>query len=78
MRSRITLIGFWSVILILLSTNIVGQTADSLPEPQMEDSSSQVPPPPGLILPIDTNIGFLIAAGLMVGICFLQGRAKAV
>ena len=28
------------------------------------------PPPPGLVLPIDTNIYFLLAAGLGLGIYF--------
>ncbi len=29
------------------------------------------PPPPGLVLPIDSNIYFLLAAGLGLGIYFL-------
>jgi len=34
------------------------------------------PPPPGLVLPIDSNIYFLLAAGLGLGIYFLGFTGK--
>jgi hypothetical protein len=34
------------------------------------------PPPPGLVLPIDSNIYFLLAAGLGLGIYFLGFAGK--
>ena len=34
------------------------------------------PPPPGLVVPIDTNLGFLLAAGLGLGIYFLVSAGK--
>ena len=35
------------------------------------DCNQKNPPPPGLVLPIDSNIYFLLAAGLGLGIYFL-------
>jgi hypothetical protein len=35
------------------------------------DCKGNNPPPPGLVLPIDSNIYFLLAAGLGLGIYFL-------
>lgn len=32
------------------------------------------PPPPGLVVPIDTNISFLLAAGLVLGIFYFGYR----
>ncbi|MCM4160116.1 hypothetical protein FHG64_09820 [Antarcticibacterium flavum] len=34
------------------------------------------PPPPGLVVPIDTNIGLLLAAGFGLGIYFLVSSGK--
>lgn len=34
------------------------------------------PPPPGLVVPIDSNISLLIAAGLGLGIFFLVSSGK--
>ena len=34
------------------------------------------PPPPGLVVPIDSKISFLIAAGLGLGIFFLVSSRK--
>lgn len=34
------------------------------------------PPPPGLVVPIDTNISLLLAAGLGLGIFFLISSGK--
>lgn len=34
------------------------------------------PPPPGLVVPIDTNLGFLLFAGLGLGIYFLVSSGK--
>jgi len=34
------------------------------------------PPPPGLVLPIDSNIYFLLAAGLGLGVYFLRFADK--
>ena len=34
------------------------------------------PPPPGLVVPIDHNLGFLLAAGLGLGIYFLVSAGK--
>jgi hypothetical protein len=36
-----------------------------------KDCKGNQPPPPGLVLPIDSNIYFLLAAGLGLGIYFL-------
>lgn len=35
------------------------------------------PPPPGLVVPIDSNISFLLIAGLGLGIYFLAFRKAA-
>jgi hypothetical protein len=34
------------------------------------------PPPPGLVVPIDTNMGLLLVAGLGLGIYFLISAGK--
>jgi len=48
---------------------------DKLPEPQM-NSAPGGPPPPGLVVPLDTNIFILFAAGLGLGIYFLTASGK--
>jgi hypothetical protein len=40
------------------------------------DCNRKNPPPPGLVLPIDSNIYFLLAAGLGLGIYFLGFKGK--
>jgi hypothetical protein len=68
-----------SVIMILLSMTIVAQSqSHRLPEPQkISESGSGEPPPPGLILPIDKNLGALATAGFALGIYFLRIRKLA-
>jgi len=34
------------------------------------------PPPPGLVVPIDSNVGLLLIAGLGLGIYFLVSRGR--
>ena len=46
-----------------------------LPEPQM-DSGPGGPPPPGLIVPLDTNKIFLLVAGICLGTYFLTASGK--
>jgi len=41
-----------------------------------KDCAPGNPPPPGLVLPIDSNIYFLFAAGLGLGIYFLTASGK--
>jgi hypothetical protein len=40
------------------------------------DCNRKNPPPPGLVLPIDSNIYFLLVAGLGLGIYFLGFAGK--
>lgn len=40
------------------------------------ECGGQTPPPPGLVVPIDTNIYFLIAAGLGLGIYFFVSEGR--
>ena len=62
--------GYFLLILFLILTSLSwGQTAD-LPEPQM-NSDPGGPPPPGLVVPIDTNSSILLIAGIFLGIYFL-------
>jgi len=63
----------WGSIL-MISTCAWAQD-NKLPEPQM-NSGPEGPPPPGLVLPLDTNIFFLFAAGLCLGIYFLTDPGK--
>lgn len=42
-----------------------------MPPPMMQDSGPG-PPPPGLVVPIDTNISLLAAAGVLLGVYFLK------
>jgi hypothetical protein len=62
------------VCVLVISTCTWAQD-HKLPEPQM-NSGPGGPPPHGLILPLDTNIFFLIAAGLGLGIYFLVASGK--
>jgi hypothetical protein len=41
-----------------------------------KDCKGNNPPPPGLVLPIDSNIYFLVASGLGLGIYFLGFAGK--
>jgi hypothetical protein len=41
----------------------------------MEDTTkASVPPPPGLVVPIDSNISLLTAAGLLLGVYYLRNK----
>ncbi len=60
---------FLFIFFIVLTSLGWGQTAD-LPEPQM-DAGPGGPPPPGLVVPIDTNRSILLIAGIFLGIYFL-------
>jgi len=59
--------------------NIFAQSqSHRLPEPlKSSESVSGEPPPPGLILPIDNNLGALATAGFALGIYFLRIRKLA-
>lgn len=62
--------GYFLLLLFLIATSLSwGQTND-LPEPQM-NSDPGGPPPPGLVVPIDTDVYILLIAGLFLGSYFL-------
>lgn len=61
------------VFILMISTCTWAQNKE-LPEPQM--NSTPGPPPPGLELPLDTNIFFLLVAGIGLGIYFLTATGK--
>ncbi|HSI70460.1 MAG TPA: hypothetical protein VK941_09525 [Gillisia sp.] len=42
-----------------------------LPLPRMEDNKNPVVPP-GLVVPIDSNISLLAAAGVLLGVYYLR------
>lgn len=69
MKQTIPTIVYWSVLLCFLSINCFSQSHE-LPEPQM----SAVPPPPGLVVPIDSNMSFLTTAGILLGIYVLKPK----
>lgn len=56
--------GFLTALMILLS---IFSFAQNVPEPE---SPTGNPPPPGLVVPIDMGIPWLIFAGLVLGIYF--------
>jgi len=62
-------------VFLVISTCTFAQ-GNKLPEPQMNSTGGPGPPPPGLELPLDTNIIFLLAAGLCLGIYFLTTSGK--
>jgi len=62
------------VFILVISTFAWAQD-NKLPEPQM-NSGPGGPPPPGLVVPLDTNIFILFAAGLGLGIYFLKASGK--
>ena len=52
---------------------------DQLPEPQLNSLTDPAPPPPGLVVPIDTGISILLISGLLLGgIFFLNYRKKII
>lgn len=59
----------------MISACILAQDK-KLPEPQRMDFGSGEPPPPGLVLPLDTDIFILFAAGLGLGIYFITASGK--
>lgn len=74
MKMRAKILIFVSIFLMLLSSEVIGQT-HKLPEPQMSDNKSPgVPPPPGL--PIDFGISALIASGVALGAYHIRKKDK--
>ena len=65
---------FLLILFLIFTTMSLGQTAD-LPEPQM-NAGPGGPPPPGLVVPIDTNSPVLLISGLLLGIYFLHLSRK--
>lgn len=63
---------FYFILLICLVTVFSPiQAQEDLPEPQMQ-SGPGVPPPPGLVVPIDSGIILLLFSGLSLGIFHLS------
>jgi len=62
------------VFILVISTCGWAQN-NKLPEPQM-NSDPGGPPPPGLVVPLDTNIIFLMVAGLGLGVYFITASGK--
>ncbi len=62
-------------VFILVISPCTWAQDNKLPEPQM-NSDPGGPPPPGLVVPLDTNIFILFAAGLGLGIYFLTASGK--
>ena len=44
-----------------------------LPEPQAQTPG---PPPPGLVVPIDSNLLFLMIGGILLGVFFIISRKR--
>ncbi len=64
------------VFTLMMSTLTLAQN-NKLPEPQMNSElDGPGPPPPGLVVPLDTNIFILLASGLALGIYFLTASGK--
>jgi len=63
------------VFILVISTCTWAQD-NKLPEPKMMNSGPGGPPPPGLVVPLDTNIIILFAAGLGLGVYFLTASGK--
>lgn len=72
MKGRFLHMVLLPIFLALLSNKAWGQMTHSLPKPGEMQMST--PPPPGLELPIDSNIVFLIMAGLALGGYYLRRR----
>ncbi len=66
MKMKVSLTGLLWVFLMLWSP-FSGVAQEEVPEPG-------VPPPPGLIVPIDFGIPGVMAGGLVIGIYFLRNR----
>lgn len=75
MKRKFPKILFWSALLCLWTINVFSLTQE-LPEPQMNtDSDTGVgPPPPGLVVPIDSKIILLAAAGVILGAYVLRPK----
>ncbi|MFO7720590.1 MAG: hypothetical protein R6W85_09155, partial [Gillisia sp.] len=57
--------------------NLPGQKCcGNICRPASQCAPGKNPPPPGLVVLIDTNIQFLLAAGLCLGICFFGFQKK--
>jgi len=55
------------LMLLILSWSAPLFAQKGLPEPQM--ASTPGPPPPGLVVPIDMGLNFLLISGVLLG-CF--------
>jgi len=62
--------------LIILWSGFSTAQSHRLPSPQMtsEDDSGTAPPPPGLVVSIDTDLPGVIVVGLVLGIYFLRKK----
>tara|TARA_R100000935_G_C2801864_1_gene150855 strand:- start:318 stop:545 length:228 start_codon:yes stop_codon:yes gene_type:complete len=58
---------FWRFSLFAFQTEV--------PEPQAQ-SGPGIPPPPGLVVPIDSNIVILIICGILLGVYFIIDRKR--
>lgn len=59
------------LVMLMLSwpSTIVAQ--DDMPEPMASTEVGPGPPPPGLVVPIDSGIPILLISGLLLGIYFV-------
>ena len=73
MKAKFSVILFWSILLCFLSFKSHSQD-HYLPDPQMA-AGPGVPPPPGLVVPIDSKMILLAAAGGILGIYVLRPKA---
>jgi hypothetical protein len=71
--SAANIILLWVFILVI--STCTWAKDNELPEPQANSDPGN-PPPPGLVVPLDTNIYFLLVAGLGLGIYFLRASWK--
>lgn len=74
MRIMITFL----IILVYLGWPEVVFAQDQLPEPQLSSLSDPAPPPPGLVVPIDTGIVILLISGLILGGIFCLNCRKKI
>ena len=71
MRTKMLNLGVMSIYAVVSSVNtLVSIIQDAPPEPQKAPG----PPPPGLVVPIDSDIIYLLLLGIALGIGFLRVR----
>lgn len=66
------------LMLLILSWPATIFAQENVPEPQMNALEIPGPPPPGLVVPIDSGIVILLIAGLFFGVYMLSKYPRKV